>query len=210
MAKEKFTTPFAKCLYPFLQQPKVDREGEYESVFQITLVLTSEHKDLLNQISSLYKAAGGKVEIGEKGHPIKLHKDAEGKVVPDSFTVSFKTKADFCDQIPTFDAFSQKFNRESNFVANDSVVRVNWSFGNYNTAGNKGVSLFLNGVQVKDLVEWEGYSAESMGFDGTEGYNEYDKPMPDSDEEANKKLDESENEGINAEDDFDFGDTQDK
>ena len=191
MAKERFTTPFTECLYPFLQQPKVSREGDYEDVFQISLVLGNEHKDLLNQISSLYKASGGKAKIGEKGHPIKYHTDEEGNTVPDKFRVTFKTKAEYCDHISTFDAKGHRINREENFVANGSIVRVNWSFANYNTAGNKGVSLFLNGVQIKELVEWKGFSADSLGFDSVEGYDEYDKPFPVSEEpggEVDQKM----------------------
>ena len=189
MSKERFTTPFCECLYPFLQMPKVDRDGNYPEVFQINLILTQEHKDLLNQISSLYKDAGGKAKIGDRGHPIKFHKDEEDNIVPDTFTVKFQTKADFCDHIETFDALGQRFNREQNFVANGSIVRVNWSFGYYDHAGNKGVSLYLNGVQVKELIEWEGHTAESFGFDTTEGYNEYkDFPQQEEFSEAEKAI----------------------
>jgi len=178
---ERFTTPFVECLYPFLQKPKVDRNGEYEDSFEITLVFgnkVKEHKDLLNQIAKLQKEGGGAQEIGENKHPIKLPKDSNGKIIPDTFHVRFKSKAEYCDHIPTFDAQGNKILREKNFVANGSVVRVNWTYGFYNQGGG-GVSLFLNGVQIKELVEWEGYNAADMGFDETDGYEEYEKPETD-------------------------------
>jgi len=178
---ERFKTPWVECMYPFLQAPKVDRNGEYEDSFEITLILgnkNQDHKDLLNHLVKLQKESGGTQTIGDKKHPIKLQKDDNGKVIPDTFLVRFKSKAEFCDHIPTFDAKGDKILREKNFVANGSVVRVNWTYGFY-TQGGGGVSLFLNGVQIKELIEWEGHSAEDLGFDKTEGYSEIDKPTTD-------------------------------
>ena len=60
---DRFKTPFVECMYPFLQVPKVDRNGEYEDSFEITLVFgnkNQEHKDLLNHVVKLKKASGGK------------------------------------------------------------------------------------------------------------------------------------------------------
>ena len=168
-------------MYPFLQAPKVDRSGEYEDSFEITLVLSDkvqEHKDLLNQIAALHKEGGGRQKVGEQKHPIKFAKDDNKITIPHTYHIRFKSKAEFCDHIPTFDARGNKILRENNFVANESVVRVNWTYGFY-TQGGGGVALFLNGVQIKDLIEWTGYSAEDLGFDETEGYSELDKPTTD-------------------------------
>ncbi len=178
---DRFNTPFVECMYPFLQAPKVDRSGEYEDSFEITLVLSDkvqEHKDLLNQIAALHKEGGGGQKIGEKKHPIKIPVDDNKITIPHTYHIRFKSKAEFCDHIPTFDAQGNKILRENNFVANGSVVRVNWTYGFY-TQGGGGVALFLNGVQIKELIPWEGHSAEDLGFDKTEGYSELDKPTTD-------------------------------
>ena len=177
MSKERFVTPFAECLYPFLQQPKVDKDGNYEDVFEITLVLDhKEHADLLKQIGSLYRAAGGTASVNEKGHPIKNHytvdADKNKTYIENKYQVRFKTKAEYVDHIVCFDSQGQVVWKEKNFVANGSVVRVCWSFANYDNRGNKGVSLFLNYVQIKDLIEWRGeVNFDDSGFDKVEGYN---------------------------------------
>ena len=164
---ERFTTPVAPCLYPFLQKPKVDPNGEYPSIYQITLVLdkaNKEHGELLQHISNLHKESKG----SEDKKPIKKHTDAEGKETG-LYTIRFKCKAEFLPWVPTYDAQGTPDHRPENYVANDSKVRVNWSYGFYKQGGG-GVSLYLNGVQIIDLIEWKGLSAEAMGFDKVDGY----------------------------------------
>ena len=170
---ERFVTPKAKCLWANLQEPNVSTDETIADAFQITLVLGKEHKELLDQIAALHKDAGGIQEIGAKGHPIKFHYDEEKQKIPGWYEVRFKSLAQYVDHIPTFDAKGAKILREKNFVANESVVHVSWSFKYYNTAGNKGVSLFLLGVQVIELIEWQGYSSDELGFTAEEGYEEY-------------------------------------
>lgn len=187
MSKERFITPFAECLYPFLQEAKHDPEGDYEDAFEITLVLDhKEHAELLKQIGQLYKDAGGTVKMGEKYHPIKRHYIKEQatedgktierkKYIDNKYQVRFKTKAEFVDHIVCFDSQGKVVWKEKNFVANGSIVRVNWSYGFFNNKGNKGVSLFLNYIQIKELIEWTGsVDFESSGFDKTEGYESGD------------------------------------
>ena len=170
---ERFVTPKAKCLWANLQEPNVSTDETIADAFQITLVLGKEHKELLDQIAALHKDAGGTQEIGDRGHPIKFHYDEEKQKIPGWYEVRFKSLAQYVDHIPTFDAKGAKILREKNFVANESVVRVSWSFKYYNTAGNKGVSLFLLGVQVIELIEWQGYSSDELGFVEEKGYEEY-------------------------------------
>jgi len=172
---ERFTTPFVKCLYPYLQQPKVNSNGDFPDAFEITLVFGKDDKKILTQIANLHKEGGGKQKVGAPKHPIKFHTDSDGNVSKDEFRVRFRTKAEFCDHVPTFDAQGNKILRDKNFVGYNSIVRVNWTYKFYKQGGG-GVSLFLNGVQIKELIERENYSAADMGFDETEGYGEYEKP----------------------------------
>ena len=64
--------------------------------------------------------------------------------------------------------------RENNYVANESIVRVQWSYEFYDMAGNKGVSLYLEAVQVKELKEWMGKGFDDFDFDTGEGYTKGD------------------------------------
>ena len=184
---EKFVTPKAPCLYPFLQIPNVSKNGEYEDSFQITLILDPkdpEHKKLLSKISDLHKESKGR----DEKKPIKKHVDLEGNETG-KYTVRFKTKAQYMDSVPTFDAKGNKILRDKNFVANDSIVRVNWSYGFYKQGGG-GVSLYLNGVQVIDLIEWSGGDASDYGFDEQQGYEEYTGLSEEEVEEFKKEVEE--------------------
>ena len=211
--RERFLTPFRKCMYPFLQKPQIS-DG-YKDTFKIVLKLDGQDKEdaaLLKQISELHKKAGGKQKVGEKGHPVKyeveiVKDDDEEKViaVPNSYLVTFKRYADYCDHIPTYDTQNNELWRENNFVANDSVVRVAWSYSFYNTGGNKGVFLSLDGVQIKELKEWMGRSAEDLGFEVTEGYvknDDVEKVFDDNDGIPDEPTDDfDEQDGSPVEDD---------
>ena len=176
MSKETFYTPFCECKWAFLQLPK-PAEGKYRSTFQITLVLKKdEHAGLLNQIIALNKEGKGPKQINEAGHPIKANYKWVGEgderrkeYIQDEFLVRFKSYADTTyspDHIMTYDSQGNVINRSKNFIANGSIVSVAWSFGYY----DGGVSLYLEAVQIKHLIEWQGKDFEDLGFEKVEGY----------------------------------------
>jgi hypothetical protein len=171
MSKEKQLSPITKCMWAHLQKPNISNTGEYKDSYQITLVLDpkdSKHKDLLTTIANLHKSSGSKVELGMAKHPIKIHKDEAGNAAG-KYEVRFKTEY---GPVPTFDAKGQPIIRDKNFVANDSEVRISFSHSFYKQGGG-GVSLFLNSVQVINLIEWQGGTAEDYGFTEEEGYSEF-------------------------------------
>jgi hypothetical protein len=181
MPAEKFVTPIAECMYACLQQPNVSKDGQYESAFQIVLVLDSTnkaHHELLEHVRNLHCEGVKEKDKGKaksKGHyPIRPHEDEAGNIIPDKYRVRFKTREDFADQIATFDAKGNRIFRDKNFIANGSRVRVSWSYKFY-TQGSGGVSLFLNGVQVIELIEWQGHTADMLGFKEEEGYQDEGK-----------------------------------
>jgi len=189
MNKEPMYTPFCECRWAFLQLPK-PAAGKFRSAFEITLALDkTEHADLLNQIVALNKEAKGPAKINDHGHPIKADYklvdsldengneklDENGKkamkkeYIQDKYLVRFKSYADLPnspDHIITYDSQGNVINRDKNFVANGSVVSVEWGFGFY----DGGVSLYLNRVQIKELIEWKGKDFEDLGFEKVQGY----------------------------------------
>ncbi|MHA2054595.1 MAG: hypothetical protein ACW99F_13465 [Candidatus Hodarchaeales archaeon] len=212
MAKETMYTPFTECLWAFLQVPK-PAEGKFKSIFQITLVFDhKEHAEILKQLSDLNKAAKGPEKMGADGHPIKPHwqyvTDDCGErikqVIPNKYQVRFKTNAEGTyspDHIMTYDSQGQIINRDKNFVANGSIVCVSWSFGNY----DGGVSLYLNGVQIKELIEWKGKTFEDLGFKKVEGYTSGDSvPAVDGYQEPGDDLGEQDGSPTEEEDDLPF------
>ena len=187
MAREPQYTPFCECMYAFLQLPK-PAQGKFRSAFEITLVLEKDkHAELLRQISALNKDAGGPDEVNKPKHPIKAYyewvgegDDRKKNYIKDKYFVRFKSFADLehsPDHIVTFDSQGTPMNRDKNFVANGSVVSVMWDFGTYeNSPTDRGVSLYLNAVQLKDLIEWKGKDFEDLGFNKiSDGYVSGDK-----------------------------------
>ncbi len=202
MKKETMATPECECLYAFLQQPKIDQNPKFKDCFQITLVLDhKEHSALLKQIAQLNKDAKGPTTIDMPGHPIKNHFEyKEGTkdkvIIPNKYRVRFKTNAEYTDHIVTFDSQGKVLNRDKNFIANGSIVSVGWSFGNY----DGGVSLYLDGVQIKELIEWKGKTFEDLGFQKTQGYESGDS-VSQADEYVEPGDDIGEQDGVPVEDD---------
>jgi len=186
MSRETMYTPSCECRWAFLQLPKPP-EGKFKSAFQITLVLDkTEHAELLRQISALNKDAGGPSGINMPKHPIKSDyewigegDDKKKNYLDGKYLVRFKTNAvgDYApDHIMTYDSQGQVMNRDKNFIANGSVVSVAWSFGTYeNSSTDKGLSLYLEAVQIKDLIEWQGKDFEDLGFQKVQGYTSGDQ-----------------------------------
>ena len=210
-------TPFVPCMWAFLQQPKVSDDVRFKDTFEITVLLNGKDKEqseLLKEIAELHKKAGGKQKTGDKGHPIKFHatKEVDGDEVkyiqvPDVYAVRFKTVASARDHIPTFDMQGNDVWRENNYVANESIVRVQWSYEFYDMAGNRGVSLYLEAVQVKDLKEWMGKGFDDFDFDTGEGYTKGDdveKIFDEGGETAEPGDDLGEQDGSPVEDDLPF------
>ena len=162
---ERFESPKAKCEYPFVQKPNIDREGKYKDRYKITLILDKEnpeHLEFLKITAKYFKESKG------KNNPIKPHLD-ENKNPTGYGAATFVSNAKFPDgsdkdPIPTYDSRSNLIERNTNFIANGSVVKVNWSPYPY-TTGEGGLSLILNAVQVIELIEWEG-----VKFKEEEGY----------------------------------------
>jgi hypothetical protein len=52
-------------------------------------------------------------------------------------------------------------------IGNDSILRISYSIGGYNTPAATGIKLYLNGVQIVELVEFGGN--RNLGFGVEEG-----------------------------------------
>jgi len=166
MANETFTTPKCVVEYPHLQQQQ-PAQGKFKACYKITAVLDSKneaHKELLGQIKKLGSEKNKELKTGDSKFPIKFHVDENGNKTG-LYTVTFKTGY---GPVGTFDAKAQVILREKNFIANGSQCKISWSYGFY----DEGVSLYLKAVQVIDLIEWKGGSAEDYGFGKEEGHEE--------------------------------------
>lgn len=94
-----------------------------------------------------------------KQMPIKRELDVDDKPTG-RFYVTFKTGEKF--KPPVFDKFGISV-PESILVGNESKVRVSYTPAEYAAFGG-GIALYLNAVQVVELVEYRTSSADAYGF----------------------------------------------
>tara|TARA_R100000808_G_C2071985_1_gene99134 strand:- start:22 stop:678 length:657 start_codon:yes stop_codon:yes gene_type:complete len=174
---QTYTSPFGKAIYPHLS--KCDVRFKPEGEYKVDLSLKDTQAQELIKVIKQYqlkavaeaKEKTNKKTIKEHAPPYK--KDEEGNVI-----FKFKMKASGTNG-KTGDTFKQRpalFDNELKPISPDitiwggSILRVSYQpFPWYTPALGAGVSLRLKSVQVKDLVEGGGQSAEANGFDKVHG-----------------------------------------
>ena len=177
MQKAKtYTSPFGKAIYPHLSKCDVrfKAEGEYKVDLELNEVQANDILKLLKEYQhkaiSEAKDKTGKSKIKEASLPYKKEDD--------KFVFKFKMKASGTNG-KTGDTFKQRpalFDNELKPISPDitiwggSILRVSFQpYPWFTPALGAGVSLRLKSVQVKDLVEGGGQSAEANGFDKVHG-----------------------------------------
>jgi hypothetical protein len=154
MAKPIFVTPKGTAAYAWLTKP--DTKFNPEGVYKTSLVVPAkEAEKFIEAIKNAYVE-----ELGAK----KLAKANLSHEVNEDDTVTFKFKSKSKPKL--FDSKGKPITKEIS-VGNGSVIKVAGGFGPYDKGANTGVALYLNSVQIIDLVEWTGSSAfgeEQGGF----------------------------------------------
>ncbi len=186
--KELFLTPKARAMYPFLTKPstKFDKDG----VYKVTLLFDPKvevEKAFLAQLRGQLTEAEKTLKNKNAAQvPWRKHLRLEDKSETGLFEVTFKSN--FPPRL--FDAVGNKITGELN-VGNDSIVIVAYKYAPYEGFGG-GIALYLQAVQIHELVEWLGGTAEDYGFTKQEdGWNvekkfeqAADDAPPATDEEA--------------------------
>lgn len=176
MATVKFTTPVGVARYPKITQP--DTTGDYaDNKYKTDVVFSDEDLKALTKIIKDF----GKKEFGSETYklPIGEKKDKEtGEVTK---FLRFKSAR----KPLVIDAKRNKVPADVE-IGGGSKVRIGGTLSTYKKGGNKGVNIYLNAVQVieivqgfsaKDFDEYEGedaYEAESDGESDENGKSEFD------------------------------------
>ena len=173
---QTYTSPFGKAIYPHLSKKDVrfKPEGEYKVNLSLKDTQAQDLIKLVKQFQhKAVKEAEEKTNKKIKLAPLPHSSDDEGNVI-----FKFKMKASGVNS-KTGDTFNQRpalFDNELKPISPDitiwggSILRVSYQpFPWYTPALGAGVSLRLKSVQVKDLVEGGGQSAEANGFDKVHG-----------------------------------------
>jgi hypothetical protein len=168
---ERATTPKGVAMYPWLTKP--DTKWSVEGVYKMSLSVANDDKEALalcDKIRDLYTDEFGNKKMAKAIMPFK--DDGEGNIV-----FSFKSKK----KPNLFNAKGNPVkNTEDLKIGGGSIVKVNCSINPYDKGINTGVALYLNAVQIIELVEFKSKSAfgDEGGSFTDEGSDEDDAPTP--------------------------------
>ena len=158
--KEIFLTPKTVCRFPFLTV--ADTKFKQDGIYRIELIFDpkiKEHNDFLKHCKNLYTQSKG------QNLPYKEEVDLETKEKTGKYIVKFTSNY----RPKIFDAKGYHMDDDV-LVGNGSVVRVSYGYSFYEGM-NGGVKLYLQAVQVLELVEWNGGTFEDYGFQSEQGYS---------------------------------------
>lgn len=175
MAKVTFTTPIGVARFPKISQP--DTTGEYaDNKFKTDVVYSDE--DLKALKAKIVEFAAKELpDVKNPDLPIKEYKDKEtGEVTT---FVRFKSNR----KPLIIDAKRNKVPDDVT-IGGGSRIRVGGTLNAYKKGGNKGVNIYLNAVQVIELVQ--GMSAKD--FEEYEGDDAYEVEA-DSGDDAKSEFD---------------------
>lgn len=171
--KERKLTPVGFAKWAHVHTPKEafrDKSGRVQGdpKYQIDLCFTQDDpqwKEWSSKIMAEIKAMPQQIDK-KTGEPIKkqvpIKRELDSADQPTGrFYVTFKTGDKF--QPGVFDRFGIAI-PESILIGNESKVRVSYTPVAYEGFGG-GIALYLNAVQVLELVEYKSANAEAYGFE---------------------------------------------
>lgn len=158
MELKKIMTPVGELLWVYHSgEGKEDLSGRWQYV--ATLALEGEAaEDLKMQINNFweeYKPKKGKKEPKSLGFKPEI--DADGNETGRTLFV-FKTSTTFPNGekkvVNIYNAKGHRINLGDKKIGNGSTGRISGFMGIYEAAGQTGVTLYLNGIQLKTFIEY--------------------------------------------------------
>lgn len=214
MAKRELkqvTSPKGKVFYAHIYKPEVYDGAEIG--YSIQLALSAEDTEKMKKVlkAEILKAQKSEAFKGKKWTKNPNMGVKELEVEGETIEVfKFKTKHQYTTKtgevfnktIPVFDAQGTPI-KDVLSIGNGTIARVRFSISPYHKSStNCGVTLYLEAVQVIDLVEYNpSKSAEDYGFEAEEGGFTYDGDTEETFEDG-EELDEEEEEAEDEETDF--------
>jgi hypothetical protein len=170
----KLVTPKGVAKYPWLT--KADTKFNPDGVYKTDLLLSSEDaKPLAAQIKEFY----GKHFQSKKGKMPYFKETDDNEKETGNIIFRFKTK----NKPALFDSDGKPMQNVN--VFGGSQVKVSATAAPYNAAGNNGITLYLNAVQIIELVTGGGGDSDGFGFKAEEGYKHSGEITTDSEGSAN-------------------------
>ena len=179
--RETLVTPKGVAVWPKLNAPDTQfkKEGEYSVKLALDPSKDKNVQPFLDELQARFdtyldevKAEVGPVKAKKikPNDPFTAELDEEGEETG-RFIVKFGMAAQFTDkktgQVKTmkpsiFDALGNPLANPPQ-IGNGSVLRISYSIGGYNTPQATGIKLYLNAVQIVELVEFGG-GGDAKGF----------------------------------------------
>lgn len=203
---KQITTPTGMATYPFLTRPntKFDSDGEYK----VNLILPLDKaRGLMQEIDEAMNESfdKAKAENPKKAKSIRLAKPPYTEVTDDDgnetgeVQFAFKMKAKitprnggqpFEVRPAIYDATGKPIPQNELKIASGSKVKVCAELVPFFTdLVGAGITLRLKAVQIIELVEYQGVSAERFGFGSEEGYTFGSDDTADSSEGNDDEAD---------------------
>lgn len=168
----RLLTPIGFAKWAHVQTPKaafIEKDGRSKGdpKYMIDVCFSAENADWkkwATELNAVIKSLPEQVDkrtgvITPKQMPIKREFDSDDKPTG-RYYVTFKTGEKFKPAL--FDKFGVSI-PETVLIGNESKVRVAYSPVPYDAFGG-GVALYLNAVQVIELIEYRAHTADAYGF----------------------------------------------
>lgn len=170
----KYVSPKGTAGYPKLTRPdtKFKAEGEYSTSLTMGKKIAAP---LIAQIEEAYVEEFGQKAVAKANYPFK---EDEGKI-----TFKFKSK----NKPKLFDAAGKPIrDGEELNVGSGSVLKVAGAISCRAVSGKNYATLYMNQVQIIDLVEFSGspFEAEEGGFVAEEPASGFGADTSDKNEEV--------------------------
>lgn len=181
----KGVTPIGEALFAHLSKPE-EIQGKTTGKYTVMVKLPPDAtKQLKTAIESEWQKFCEDPDNAKKKMPVeysdgtKEYKDEEYFKFKMNAEISCKDGSVIKKHVPIFDASKREISKTLEGLGNGSKVRVAYELVPFfMTKTNAGVSLRLTGVQVIDLVEYGGQSADSLGFEDEEGFVASEEELP--------------------------------
>lgn len=157
----KYVSPKGSAGYPKLLKPdtKFKAEGEYSTSLTMD---KKTAKPLMDQIEEAYTEEFGAKALPKANFPYK--EDEEGNII-------FKFKSKQKPKLYDSKGMPIKFVAENLNIGSGSTMKVSGAISCRAVSGKNYATLYMNAVQIIDLVEYSGspFGAEEGGFTAEEG-----------------------------------------
>jgi len=154
--RERKVTPIGEAKWAHLHKPKAPYKDKGDPKYQIDVVFDPKTPEWNTWAKNLSEAVK---KIGGKQSPLKKELDDNDEPTG-RYYVTFKTSDKFKPSV--FDKGGHLLQDVK--IGNGSKVRVAYLENEYESFGG-GINLYLNAVQVMELLEFQSMSASGYGFE---------------------------------------------